>query len=290
VWFTLFSFIGTAQGQDTPHVWTRGLAAVVLNPSGVAVDVVSEARAPVLRRGGAVFNMTFAGVGARVTATPAHAEFAARATVQLIDILPITVEGFYGNYWESPFGPVPMATVPGQRPSARRSLYTDDRDFPAYTLGFTVSPTFQIAAGPVVALSNVSFTWLSMKKVPSNPEPYVFDPYRGVVMEPNDRIIDHTSAVLWMPLDGKDRALLRVGPVARGRVVHHTTDEMLTVGGLVQWRPGTTDDAANLTLVVAPYAIDPDFQGWAPNVLLALTVARISPFKKGPPEASTTVP
>lgn len=275
----LATLLSSAQAQDTPHLWTRGLGAVVLNPTGLFVDFAAEARAPVLRRDGAVFNTTFIGAGARIAASPVHAEYAARASFTLIDILPVTVEGFYATYWESPWGPVPMATVSGQKPSARRPLYAANRDFSTTAAGVIVSPTFQIAAGPVVAFSSFSFIWVSMK-VPENPEPWVFEPFRGVVMEPNDRIMDHTSAILWQPLDGEDKAVLRVGPVLRGRVVHKTTDETLEAGVMAQWRPAPTKNGASLVAIVTPYLKDPDFGGLVPHFLLAVSMSRRTPFKK----------
>lgn len=275
----LATLLSSAQAQDTPHLWTRGFGALVVNPPGVFVDFAAEARAPVLRRDGAVFNTTFIGAGARIAASPVHAEYVARASFTLIDILPVTVEGFYATYWESPWGPMPMATVSGQRLPDRRPVYEADRDFSTTAAGVIVSPTFQIAAGPVVAFSRFSFTWITMK-VPENPEPWVFDPYRGVVMEPTDRIMDHTSAVLWQPLDGEDKALLRVGPVLRGRVVRKTTDETLQAGLMAQWRPGPTTNGASLVAMVTPYLKDPDFEGLLPNLVLAVSMSRITPFKK----------
>jgi len=269
----------TAVAQDEPHLWSRTYGAVTLQPSGLILDTKLEARVPILRLGGLVFNSTFIGGGARVAASPAHVELAARASVMPIDVLPITFEAVYTSYWESPFGVLPMDSVSGQRSVDRRPLYRADRDFAAYSLALSINPQLQVKVGKVAAFTNLMHTWLRIR--PDNhPEPWIFDPLRGMVLAPDDRIFEHTTAVLYDPFSGDGTPLLRVGPALRGRSAAKTTDVTLVAGGLLQWRPGKKPTSPELTLLVAPYLRDPDYLGVIPYIAGVVTVSRLVPFKK----------
>lgn len=244
-----------------------------MNPTGVAADLVAQGRVPVLRLGGIAFNDTFVGAGAHFTVTPVHLDTAARVDLQLVDLLPITVEAGRGTYWESPWGLVPVQTVADGASDAREPLYEADRDFAATTLWASVSPTVQAKAGPVVGFTNVTVTWLRIRPE-VGPERWVFEPYRGTVVAYDDRMIEHASAILWEPADGEERSLLRVGPVLRGRSSAVTPDLMLTAGALVQWRPGRSDYAPTFTTLVTPYLEDPDFEGIVPFVAALVTFTK----------------
>lgn len=269
--------VTSAAAADGPSLWVRELGAVTLRPSGVLVDVAAEARAPILRFGGAVFNDTFVGAGARVAASPAFADTALRLSVQPIDVLPITVEAVRTWYWESPFGLVPMDSVADTTQRARRPLYEADADFAGHAWQLSVSPTLQARVGPIVAFSNVTGTFIQVRPV-SPDAPWVYEPFRGLVVAYDDFLVEHTSAVLWEPADGEDRALVRVGPVMRGKSSRETPDATLTLGGLLQWRPGKRESAPALTALVSAYLVDPDFEGPIPSVVLLLTSASEHPL------------
>ncbi len=266
---------------DRAHLWVRGFGAVAVMPGGLIADVAAEARFPVLRVGGAINNDTFIGVGARVAGSPAHVDLAVRSTIKLIDILPVTVEGVFTHYPETPFGPVPKDQVPGQRMADRAPLYEADRDFAATALALNISPTLQLKVGKFSAFSNVATTFFRIRPEPS-PEPFVFDPYRGSVVAPDDRIIEHTSAILYDPKSGAGTSIVRVGPVMRGRSILRSGDTNLTLGVAGQWRPGKKPHDPDFLLLVAPYLRDPDFPTGLPYVALVVTTAHVLPFKKIP--------
>jgi hypothetical protein len=263
-------------------LWVRGFSAVAVQPTGVIVDVATEARAPVLRFGGAISNDTFVGAGVRVAVTPVHVDQAVRISTQLVDVLPITIEAYHESFWESPWGLVPLSDVAGGSTAARKPLYDADRDFSGQGWAFAVNPTAQIKVGPVIAFSDWVVTWLQIRPSPS-PEPWLFEPYRGLVIAPDDRLTEHTSAVLLETADGEDRSLLRFGAVMRGKSSAQTPDETLTLGGLAQWRPGHEPSALTLTLLVAPYLVDPDFMGPVPSVALVASAADSFLFKPPSP-------
>jgi hypothetical protein len=263
-----------AFAQDSPHLWVRENVAVAVRPAGVITDLAAEVRAPVLRLGGVAFNDTFVGAGGRLAATPVHAEGALRLDTQLIDVLPVYAEAFYATYWESPWGFVPLDSVLATTVPDRRPLYDADRDFAAHTSGFLLSPTLQARVGRVVGFSNVTVTFLRVRQA-HGPEPWVFEPYRGLVVAYDDRVIEHASALLWEPLDGEGGSLLRVGGVVRGKSSAVTPDTSLTAGLLGQWRPGRSEVAPVATVLVTPYLSDYDFAGLAPFVALQLTFTGI---------------
>lgn len=266
---------------DGPHLFIRGYGAAAVLPGGLVLDVAAEARAPVLRLGGALFNNTFIGAGVRVAGSPAHLDLAVRSTIQLVDILPVTIEGVYTNYPRTPFGVVPKDEVPGQLMPDRQFLYDLDRDYAAYALTLTISPTLQVKVGSVSAFTNVATTFIRIRPEPS-PEPFVFDPYRGVVIAPDERILEHTSAILYDPLSGDGTPIVRIGPVMRGRTAATSGDTSLMLGLAAQWRPGKKARDADFLLLVAPYLQDPDFQFGVPYIALVVTTSRILPFKKLP--------
>ena len=261
-----------------PSLWTRASWAACVNPTGVLAEGTAELRAPILRFGGVAFNDTFVGAGARVAVSPAHADLAARISLQPIDLLPITVEAVHTTYWESPWGLVPVDRVERQRTPDRRPLYQADRDFYGTADALIVSPTLQARAGPIVAFTNPVFTWIRVRPEQA-PEPWVYEPFRGMVMAYDDRLLEHTSAVLWEPRDGEDGALFRVGPAFRGKSSAVTGDATLTLGGVMQWRPGRETTAPTILVLATPYLRDPDYAGALPFVAALLTFERDDPLR-----------
>lgn len=254
---------------DDPGLWWETTGAVAVQPLGALAGATVEGRVPVLRYGGAAFNDTFVGAGGRLTATPAFAEGALRLSAQPIDLLPLAVEVVHSQYWRSPFGFVAMPESDlsgGTDDPARAPLYAAGNDFGGHAWTVIASPTFQIRVGPVVAFSSWNIAW--MRIVPNVPQsdPWVFEPYRGMVVGFEDRLVDHTSAVLWEPKNGEDQALLRLGAALRGKWSHVTPDRSLGVGPVVQWRPGAQRTAPTFLGLVAPYLLDPDFVGPIPFV------------------------
>lgn len=263
-----------AAAADGTSLWLREFVGVVVQPAGVMGEVTAEVRTPILRYGGVAFNDTFAGIGLRLGVTPVHVDTAVRVDLQPIDLLPLTFEVFRSTYWESPWGLVPTDRVAGQRMADRRPAYQADLDSAGVAYGFTASPTVQMRLGPVAAFSNVALTWLAVRPT-RRPEKWIFEPYRGMVLAPDDRVLEHTSALVWERSgDDAGEPIFRVGPVLRGKASQTTGDVTLCLGGLVQWRPGRQPHDPLLMLIVAPYLRDPDFAGPAPMVGAVVTVER----------------
>ena len=274
--------VGLAHAADAPVLWTRASAAATWHPIGALVDGAAEVRAPLLRFDGPVSQETFVGAGARVAVSPAYIDVAARVSVQPIDVLPITFEAVHTSYWESPWGLVPADTITDQRGRDRRPLYLADRDFAGSASALIVSPTLQVRLGAFAAFTNPVLTWIRIRPE-QGPEPWVYEPFRGQVLGYRDRLIEHTTAVLWEAEDGSEGALFRIGPALRGRASAVTGDHFLQLGGVAQWRPGREPTAPTFLLLVAPYLVDPDFAGPVPFVAGLVTFQRETPLSATPP-------
>lgn len=272
---TLALVCGTAEAADGPALAWRESVIVAGHPGGVLSDAVFEYRVPALRFGGAVFNDTFVGPGIRVSASPAHGEVGARLSAQPIDVLPLVVEAAYTQYWKSPFGLLdwPVSDLSGgTRGIVRKPRYPAKESFAGSMWTVAFLPTFQIRAGPVVAFSAWNLSWIDLVPWEEQDEPWFFEPYRGLIADiDHDLLVDHTSAVLWEAMDGEERALLRVGPVLRGKWSDRTTDGTLTAGAVGQWKPGTSVATPTLTGIVTWYLIDPDYRGVWPFGALVVT-------------------
>ena len=276
MWITLLAlgWGSVAAGGDDPGLWWRQNGAIAYKPTGLLSDTAVEYRAPVMRYGGAVFNDTFVGVGGRVTATPAFVEGAARVSFQLIDVLPVTVEAVHTQYWRSSFGLIsfPKSDLSGGTDDeVRDPRYANGEGTGGHMWSVLVSPTLQMKVGPIVGFSSWGITW--MRIVPSSPQsdPWIYEPYRGMVVGFQDTTYDHTSAVLYEAMDGEEQALLRLGALQRGRWSAVTPDRSLSVGGVVQWKPGTKASVPSFLAVVAPYLDDPDYIGPVPFMALLAT-------------------
>jgi hypothetical protein len=256
---------------DQPHLYVREMVAVAGRPGGAITDAVVEGRTPVLRFGDPISNMTFVGAGARLAVSPAHIDMALRSTIQLIDILPITVELVHTRYFDGPFAPIGYEEFRSTEAKERDLLYAAGFGFA--TGGFTaiVNPTFQIKLGQLVAISSWTVSWVVVKQPDGVATPMLFDPYRNLLIGWNDRLLEHTSAALWEPLDGQGQALLRLGAALRGQGSKVTSDNTLTLGPLGMWKPGVKPGVPTFMLLVAAYLRDPDFTGPVPYTAFVMT-------------------
>ena len=265
---------GAAHAADEPGRWWTLGAAAAYQPLGALVEGKLEHRAPVMRYGGVAFNNTFIGAGGRVTATPAFAEGAARFSFQPIDLLPITVEAVYTNYWDSPFGMVGFNRsefAAGTDGPDRKPMYQAGDGFAGHMLSVVVTPQLQMKVGPVVGFTAWTTSFVKILPQVAQEDPWVFDPYRGMVVGYDDILIEHTSAILYEHGDGIDRNLLRVGPAARGKWSSVTPDRSLGVGAVAQFRPGRALEVPTFLVIVAPYLQDPDLIGPVPFMAMTAT-------------------
>jgi hypothetical protein len=257
---------GSAAAGDEAGLFWQQLLAVTVVPGGLLTDTGVEYRAPFLRFGDPVSNMTYVGAGGRVSVSPAHAEVAARLSMMPVDVLPIKIELVRTVYWKSYFGLIGMDNARNTSSSFRKPRYEADEGFAGTAWTLIINPGGQIKVGPIVGFTSPIWSFMRIDPAVDVPERWVYDPYRGLVVDFEDRIFEHTSAVLWEPKDGVDGPLLRIGPVMRGKNSMVTPDNSLTVGGLIMYKPTTAQSMPTFMFASTAYVIDPDYVGGAPWV------------------------
>ena len=237
-------------------------------------DSVYEYRVPVMRYGGVMNNDTFLGAGGRLSVSPAFAEGAARLSFQPLDILPITVEAVHTQYWNSPFGLIGFSEgslIDRTDGPDRAPRYKLGEGFGGQMWSVVVSPTFQIKLGQIVGFTGWDFTWMKIVPNKEQADPWVFEPFRGMVVAYDDVLFEHTSALLWEPMDGVDRPLLRMGLVLRGKWSSETPDVSLLGGPGAMFKVDTKPTTPTMLVVAAPYFQDPDLVGPIPWVAALAT-------------------
>ncbi len=266
-----------ALGADEAGLYWKVNTAIAARPTGLIAEGQLEHRAPVMRFGGVAFNDTFMGAGTRFTATPAFVEAAARMSFQPVDVLPLKVEAVYTGYWDSPFGLLPFSEMEfhaGTDGPQRRPRYQGGEGFAGHMLSLQATPRFQIKLGPIVGFTSWTVAWVKILPDNKTNKPWVYEPFRGMVVAFDDLLVDHTSALLYQAGDGTDSMLLRVGAGMLGKWSRETPDETLALGGLMQIKPGSRPATPTLLVVAAPYLRDPDLLGPIPFMAMQATWER----------------
>ena len=265
------STVETTKRSDKPHLYVRELVAVAGQPGGAITEVLVEGRAPVMRYGDPISNMTFIGGGARLAVSPAHIDMAVRSTFQLIDILPITVELVHTRYFDGPFAPLGYEEYRSIKAKERDPLYAAGLGFGTGAVTAIVNPTLQIKLGQLVGFSSWTLSWVAIKQPAGVDTPLIFEPARNMVIGWNDRLLEHTSAALWEPLDGVGQPLVRVGAALRGNGSSVSPDHTLMLGAIGMWKPGVKPGVPTFMVLVAPYLKDLDFMGPIPYTAFVST-------------------
>ncbi len=273
---------------DEPGLYVRETVAVAGQPGGLISDTVVEARSPVMRYGGAVFNMTYAGAGARYAVTPAFTDMAVRVSLAPIDVFDVTFEGVRSLYFNNAFGMMTFNDLSDTTGAFRADRFKLGHAFGGSAWSFVATPTGKIKVGPVVGLSSWTLTWIKIKEPASNQgptgtnDPWVWEPFRGMVVGWNDLLLEYTQALL-IQLEPKGN-LIRFGGVYRGRASKVSPDLTITAGALVQVDPKGGAGIPSTTLIVSPYLRDPDYaDDGIPFVAGVLTWEGDVAFKKGSP-------
>jgi len=250
--------LSIAAAQDQP-LFLQETVAVAAQPGGLLSDTVVEHRAPILRLGGLVFNDTYAGAGGRYSISPAFTDVAVRASFAPIDVFDITVQGVHTWYFNNAYGLQTFDALSNTTGRHRQDLFDNGAGFGGRAWSLIASPTGKMKVGPVVALSSWNLAWVRFVKPPGATEPWVFEPFRGMLSGWNDLLVDYTQALLYQaePGDG----LVRFGAVLRGKWAVKSPDATLTAGGLMQVDPGGSATVPSVVAIVTPYLRDPDYAG-----------------------------
>jgi hypothetical protein len=236
-------------------------------PTGALSESEGGARLPLSRSDSILFRTARVDLGADVALSPAFVEVGPRALIEPIAVLDVGLGASVVDYFSPRWGTMGFSGPSGTLDTERAPRWREDG---FATTGWSVeaSPTGQGQVGPVVFFSSWTLTSLHLKRPAGMDDPYVFEPFRGLVIAWDDLVVEHLSAVLWQPLDGEDgRALLRVGVAERGHwSVNLDGNGSLAVGLAGMGHPAHLAAVPTVTAVLLPYLTDPDRVGGAPFV------------------------
>jgi hypothetical protein len=252
------------------------LVAVAAFPLGLLSDSRLEVRAPMHRSSSMVFQDTYAAVGGRGVITPAFASIGPRMTLAPIDFFDVVVMANATVVWPSDSGLIPYDHI------LESTIESDRKDMFAYPApgrevlpggGFDVrvQPTLKLKVGPVIAFSSWDFSWIWLNQPDGEAGPYVYEPFRDRIIEWDDVVVEHQSAVVGEILPGQGGPLLWVGATYHDVWALGSRDRSIQVGPIVVLKPSYKAGWPRIILQVKPYVMDHDRVGGAPRIALALT-------------------
>ncbi len=251
-------------GADKPGLYIGETVAVTGWPTGAFADTTVQAQTPVWRSDSVLFQDSFLGGGMRMGVSPAFVEVGPSILFKPIAIMDLKVEATHTSYFIERFGLLGYEQPGGELSKLQKAAFDDGDRFTGESWTALVQPTFYIQVGPIVGMSSWTYSWIRVKRPAAEPDPYVFEVYRGIVMEWEDLVIQHFSAVLYQALDGKDRHMLRFGVLTRGKWAKRSPDQSLTLGGVIMAKPGIKPSVPTLVGIIAPYVQDTDYIGKGP--------------------------
>ncbi|MEQ1566493.1 MAG: hypothetical protein ABMA64_12700 [Myxococcota bacterium] len=250
-----------------PALHTYQALAVAGWPGGVLSDTQVGARwelSPGSRS--ILFEDTFVDLGGRASVSPAFVELGPKVVFAPIAVFDLALQATVIRYVSPRFGPMGYDGLLGTLDSARTDRWRAGFGFTGWGTTLQASPTFKGRVGPSVFVSSWNVSRVSVAAPEGIDSPYVFEPYRGMVIEWTDTTVEHLSAVMWEPYDGSDGPMLRLGGALRGKYADRSPEAILTAGFVGMGRPGDNPNVPQFTAIVLPYVLDPERVGRAPFV------------------------
>lgn len=268
-----------AQAADAPSLYTRQMVGGGGWPSGLIGDTRIQARTPLYRSDSIVFQDTYAGLGARLAASPAFIEAGPRLSIAPIDVFDVEVQATWHRFFGNSYGMLPMADNTGTLSDERDARA--DETFGTSAFSLTVVPTVKLKVGPIVAFDSVTIQSFALKDPPTLEQGLVYHPFWDLVIAPSDVIFEHQAAALYAILPGDDGPLLWVGPTFRDRWAGSSGDRSTVLGAFLRVRPGPAEARAvpNIVFMAMPYLKDAD-QRAAPAIQAAAIWSTDSPLKR----------
>ncbi len=263
-----------------PYLWTRAQLAAGGWPSGLLGDVRVQVRDPLWGSSKSfLLADSYVGAGARIAASPAFVEGGPRLSIAPAAFFDMDVQGSVHRYFDGGFGLLPFDSPDHKLESERNPRASEVVPDTAWTL--SANPTLKAQVGPFVGFDSVIVEAWHVDKVAGATAPYVYEPFRDLVIAWDDVVVEHQPAALWTPWkgDGHQR-MLWVGATLRDRYALVSRDHSLTLGPMVNFRPGSRSNAVPmLVLQVLPYLVDADRVGGVPCIQGALVWKAETPFK-----------
>ena len=262
-----------------PWLWMKPSVAFAYGPLGLIGDTKIQVRGPLHRSNSIVFQDTYAGIGGRVAVTPAFVDVGPRFSLAPIDIFDVDVQLAWVGVWKGSSGLIPYDRLDGTLDSQRAIIKT--QSVAGQSLYASVSSTFKIKLGPVIAFTNADFAFVHVFRHEGETSPFVYEAYRDMVIAWDDVVLTSWTGLLAEILDGGDkRPLLRTGALLRHRQAFVSKDITTAVGGAVIIKPGPKPGWPTITLAVLGYVRDIDRALKAPNIQLQASWEIVKPLEK----------
>jgi hypothetical protein len=251
---------------DVPHVWFREAVGVAGFPSGALSDSRVQYRAPLHRSESAVFQQTFAGVGARVAASPAFTAVGPRITLAPIDVLDVDLQASWiGYYGTDGIGLLPFESTDGKLGDARSARGDESITGGAFQL--SAAPTLKAKVGPIIAFDAWNFSWTRIAPQHASDAAFVYEPFSDLVVAWTDVTVEQQGAVVLEVVPDEGDRFFWVGATVRDRRALVSKDGSTAAGFMLRGRPngGAWPTFVEQTLF---YVRDADRVGTAPSVAL----------------------
>lgn len=228
---------------DGAHLWTRQAVGASGWPAGAITDTRVQYRAPLHRSKSIVFQDTFAGVGARVAATPVFVAVGPRISLAPIDVFDLDLQASYlGYYGGRGIGLLPMDATEGKLESEREDLAS----VKGGALQVTAAPTVKLKLGPVIAFDAWTFGWTSLLPGQEPTTAFAYEPFTDLVVAWEEITVEQQAAVLFELVPDEGGAFLWVGGSARDRLALESKDRSTTAGLVIRGRPAKGKAVPNL--------------------------------------------
>lgn len=237
-------------------------------PSGVLSDTQVGARIPLAPSSESIlFRDDRLDLGGRIAVSPAFVEVGPRVTLEPIAVFDLNLQASVLRYVSPRYGVMGFDTVDGTLDPAKQEKWLAGDGFTANGWTLQANPVAQGRVPGLVFFSSWTVSRIHVDRPDGEAFPYVFEPFRGMVIAWDDVTVEHLSAVCWEPLDGEEGPMLRLGGALRG---HWSTglpgNGSLALGGALMAHPGSSRTVPDFTAVVLPYLKDPDRVGRVPFV------------------------
>ncbi len=276
---TLGATSAAAAEPTGPYLWTRAQLGAGGAPLGLLGDVRMQVRAPIWHSDSFLLQDNYVGAGLRVAASPAFVEGGPRLSIAPVAFFDLDVQGSVHRYFDDGLGFLPYDSTSGKLESERDARAADSFGSTAWTL--TATPTLKAQLGPVIVLDSVAIEAWHVEMPSGMTAPYVYEPFRDLVIGWDDVVIEHQPAIILTPWKGDDnKRKLWIGATMRDRYALVSHDRSMAVGGMAIFRPGSRSAAMpTLVVQVLPYVIDADRVGGVPNIQGAWVWKMENPFK-----------
>ena len=259
--------VASADATDGVHFWTKEKVAVAGWPTGALGVSMGQLRAPLKRSDSILFQDTYAGVGAKVAASPAFLQAGPTVSLAPVDVFDIDLFAGGISYWPGGFAPLPT-DVRGGTLSDDRSARADET-VGARGLVLEAAPTLKAKVGRVIVFDAWTVRHQRLD-APQNgadgeaAQPWHYEPFTDLILSWTDTVVEHQPGVLLDVKPDEGGAWLRVGGTMRDKWSTGTGDRSLSAGLLVAAKPGKSATVPTLAGMALMYGIDDDRVGGVP--------------------------